>query len=473
MKPPYLCALLAVTLSLIPGHVLGEGDGVERVKPRLASEALRQPVPGLTGEDGLRFRVGQALFERLWASAPASTRSADGLGPLYNARSCLQCHIRNGRGALPEAGSRTVVVKLSVPGNTGPTEAVLPEPVYGTQMQTRGTANQVEEGRLELRYTERLVGLEGGDWVSLRRPEQHLVELGYGPLDGDAMSSVRIAPPLVGMGLLDAVAEEDILAWADPGDHNGDGISGRPQRTWSRALSKEALGRFGHKAIHATLSDQNQSAFHEDLGLSVPLYPQAYGGCTTAQTLCLRGPHGDSPEHEGLEAGPRVVDEVLFYTRHLAVPARRMAIPVDSPGDSNERSIVDRGEALFHGSGCAACHRPSLRLAENYTTGESTGGLAGRIIHPYSDLLLHDMGEGLADERPEAKANGREWRTTPLWGLGYTGTVGPEAYLHDGRARTLLEAILWHDGEARASRDAVVALRSGDRDALITFLRSL
>jgi CxxC motif-containing protein (DUF1111 family) len=282
----------------------------------------------------------------------------------------------------------------------------------------------------------------------------------FGPLHPKTMMSARVAPPMIGLGLLEAIPEADIRAAADPSDANGDGISGRINEVWSAADSKLALGRFGWKAGVASIHEQAAQAFAGDIGISSPLVPKSYGDCTAAQTACLNAPNGDSARQDGHEIGSELIQLVAFYSQNLAVPARR--------GPQDE--AVLKGKALFKSIGCAACHRPS------WTTGNVPGQrqLSNQLIWPYTDMLLHDMGDGLADNRPEARADGREWRTPPLWGIGLTGQVnGYTFFLHDGRARTVEEAVLWHGGEAQPANDAYRALSKADRDALLAFVNSL
>ncbi|MGX9962918.1 di-heme oxidoreductase family protein [Roseomonas sp. F4] len=413
----------------------------------------------------LDFRVGDGVFRRLWVAAPASTRNADGLGPLYNARGCQSCHIRDGRGRPPEAGepASSLLIRLSVPPaqarQPGPAPGWLPadpDPTYGLQLQTFGIAGHPAEARVLVDWTEQPVALAGGETASLRRPAWRIVDWAYGPPAPGLMISPRAAPPMIGLGLLEAIPEADILAGADPEDRDGDGISGRAARVWSAHLGAPALGRFGWKAQAPTMEDQVADAFAADMGLSTRINPAHHGECTAAQAACQAAPDG-SPGPGEPEVDPRLFDLVVFYARNLAVPGR--AAPA-----------APRGRALFREAGCTGCHRPS------FTTGNIPGRPehAGQRIWPYSDLLLHDMGEGLADHRPEGAANGREWRTPPLWGIGRTEAVsGRVQLLHDGRARSLLEAILWHGGEAQAARDAVAAMAPEDRAALIAFLESL
>jgi len=264
---------------------------------------------------------------------------------------------------------------------------------------------------------------------------------------------------MIGLGLLEAIPEAAILANADPDDRAVDGISGRPNRVWSIETERLALGRFGWKAGNPTVLQQSVKAAAGDMGLGSKLVPISTGDCTANQSTCLRAPHGGTSTDPGHEFKWQLMELMVFYARNLGVPRRREA---DHPE-------VLRGKALFHNVGCAACHSPSFK------TGTSVDpNLSEQVIWPYTNLLLHDMGEGLADNRPEGKANGREWRTAPLWGIGLTQTVtGHTFFLHDGRARNLTEAILWHGGEAEAARDAFAELSKADRKALLRFVNSL
>ena len=429
------------------------------------------------------FQLGKALFERVWVAAPASTDSADGLGPLYNARSCGGCHPRSGRASAPSVDGPTpagLILHLSVPPRSPRERARLasrrarfiPEPTYGTQIHPLAVPGQDAEGRVTVRYAQIEVRLAGGEVVQLRRPSYAIRDLAYGPLDPDTLVSPRLAPQLGGLGLLESVPESAILALADPQDRDGDGISGRPNLVWDPARDQAGLGRFGWKAANASLDAQVQSAFARDLGLSTPQHPAGAGDCSDRQPRCLAAPHGDSPRHGGVEAGAEVVALVAHFARGLPAPAGRGASRTNDPA-------VREGACIFERIGCAACHRPELPVSEPPVPGEAAGP-AGRIA-PYTDLLLHDLGEDLADGRPEGDADGREWRTAPLRGLTWgqpgnpmTGTArGTPGYLHDGRARSLLEAILWHGGEARPSREAVVALLPSERATLLRFLESI
>lgn len=445
--------------------------GAQTVRARDTADAFSQPAANLSFEQELDFRVGNGMFRRLWVSPPASTIASDGLGPLYNARSCQRCHLKDGRGHPPEGpkdGAVSMFLRVSVPAPDADaieryiagTHATAPDPVYGGQLQDFSLPGHTPEYRLDIRYDEVEVKLSGGEVATLRRPTYTAADLGYGPLHPGAMLSPRVAPQMIGMGLLEAIPTGDILAWADPDDTDGDGISGHPQIVWSTVHDRPMLGRFGHKAGNPTVLEQTAEAFAGDIGISNPLHPAGSGECTAAQTACIAALDGGDPEHGGVEIDRTGLDLVAFYSRTLAVPARR---DLDDPE-------VLRGREVFYGTGCTACHRPT------YVTHRLEGGdpASFQLIWPYTDLLLHDMGDGLADNRPEGRANGREWRTAPLWGIGLTQTVsGHSFFLHDGRARSLLEAVLWHGGEAQAARDTVVDMPPEDRAALIRYLESL
>jgi CxxC motif-containing protein (DUF1111 family) len=419
------------------------------------------------------FKIGNAIFRKDWISAPSSIDASDGLGPLFNSRACQNCHLKDGRGhpalspGVPD-DSHSMLVRLSVPAATpeekGKLEAhsvnSIPEPIYGGQLQDLAIQGFKAEGRLETSYKELPEKLAGGETLHVRAPTYKIVDLGYGPMRPDTMISPRVAPPMIGLGLLEAVPEEQILSLADPDDANHDGISGRPNQVWSREQQKVMLGRFGWKAGVPSIAQQAAEAAAGDIGLSTTMMPFGSGDCTEAEKECLDAPNGNSPKYQNVELGDQLFQLIVFYSKNLAVPPRR------KPDDPE----VLKGKALFYQSGCAACHRPK------FMTGEAPGQphLSHQLIWPYTDLLLHDMGEGLADHRPEGAATGSEWRTPPLWGIGLTQTVsGHTLFLHDGRARSIAEAILWHGGEAKASRDAFAKLSKADRERLVAFVNSL
>lgn len=451
-----------------------EAPGGAASQPHRADRhSFSKPLANLDRQQGLDFRVGRAIFDKLWVFAPSSTTASDGLGPLYNARSCAQCHRGNGRGQLeqqtPLAQHKPPVslfLRLSRPDDGSPEAkrqlqqfGSISDPVYGRQLQTFAWPDGAAEGRLQITYTEKVVHLNGGEQVSLRQPKYDIDQLGYGPLHPQTRISPRFAPAMIGLGLLEAISDEDLKALSDPLDEDNNGISGRLNRVWDREQQRLTVGRFGWKATAPTLNQQNLSALNGDIGISSSLYPDPYGDCTDQQADCRRQANGNSSQHEHLEA-PQIMTRVLNnYTRYLAVPRRHQ---VAGPATL-------AGKALFYQAGCVNCHRPSF-----VTRGDADPRLASQHIWPYSDLLLHDMGSELADQQDEFSARGNEWRTPPLWGLGLTQAVAGQAqYLHDGRARTLLEAILWHAGEGRSSRQQVINMTPEQRQQLMQFLESL
>jgi len=420
------------------------------------------------------FKIGNGVFRKLWVSSPASTKSSDGLGPLYNARACQRCHLKDGRGRPPAVNAAddkavSMFLRLSVPPQTEAEKQaiaagkldVVPEPTYGGQLQNFAIQGLSAEGQMKIVYEPVTVTLGDGETVTLRKPSYSIEDLGYGPMHPDAMTSPRIANQMIGLGLLEAVRAEDILNGADPEDRDGDGISGRARMVWSTVQNRLMLGRFGWKSGKVSIEEQTAGAFAGDIGLSTPIHKAASGDCTARQGDCLKAPNGNAAGDGGTEVSRKLLDLVVFYAKNLAVPQRRNA------GDAD----VLAGKHLFYESGCIRCHRPKfITRSDDKVAPEQRG----QLIWPYSDMLLHDMGEGLADNRPEGTATGREWRTAPLWGIGHTKIVsGHTFFLHDGRARNLLEAILWHGGEAEAAKQAVVAMTAAQRRQLIGFLNSL
>jgi len=439
---------------------------------RFDREAFSQPSQNMSFADRGDFFIGNGFFRRLWVTAPSSTTSADGLGPLYNARACQRCHLKDGRGHPPENTDDSAVsmfLRVSIPPQTdGQAEAirnhmanVVPEPTYGGQLQDIAIPGHAPEGRMRIDYQDVEISFADGSTANLRRPTYAFVDLGYGAMHPDAMFSPRIAPPMIGLGLLEAISADDILAAADPDDADSDGISGTAKFIWSRAQNRVMLARFGWKAGNATIADQSSEAMAGDIGVSNPLFPLHHGDCTSHQPSCLEAPKGVSDTESAVEAPSQVMEKIFFYSRNLAVPARRNA---------GDRQVL-RGKDLFYQANCTSCHTPKHATR---TDDDVDPALRGQLIWPYTDLLLHDMGDGLSDGRPEGTATGSEWRTPPLWGIGFTERVNGHTYfLHDGRARNLTEAILWHGGEAEIAREAFRMMDVADREAMITFLESL
>jgi len=416
------------------------------------SNAFSLPSANMPLMQQVDFSVGNSFFRNPWVIAPASTKARDGLGPLMNTNGCQNCHIKDGRGHAPlgpEDSAVSLLVRLSIPTEEG----FKPEPTYGEQLQDFAIPGILPEGKIQITYTEKVILLGGGDSISVREPKLTLKALAYGQMHPQTQFSARIAPPMIGLGLLEAIPEKAILANADPSDADNDGISGKANFVEHIASQTKALGRFGWKAGQPTVRQQNAAAFNGDLGITSHLFPNDH--CTTSQERCRRAPSGGSPE-----LSDAILDQVTFYAQNLAVPARR---------DTQHPQVI-WGEQVFQNIGCEGCH------VSSWQTGASAehSWLANQKIYPYTDLLLHDMGEGLADHRPEVLASGREWRTPPLWGIGLSQIVNDQAtFLHDGRARTLAEAILWHGGEAKKSQQQFQQLSREDRQALLAFLNSL
>jgi CxxC motif-containing protein (DUF1111 family) len=433
-------------------------------------DAYSHSSANITFEEEASFKLGNGLFRKVWVSAPSSTQASDGLGPLFNARACQSCHLKDGRGHPPEGNPDATSMFLRL-ARTAETEeekkavaerAVLnfPDPVYGGQFQDLAVPGLAAEGKMAISYREVPVTLADGTKLSLRQPSYSATNLSRGPLDPRTTLSPRVTPQMIGLGLVEQIHPADILAHADPDDRDGDGISGRPSIVRDHASGELTLGRFGWKASNPTVRRQAAEAFANDIGLSNPDVPLHWGGCTGAQKDCLAMPTGVQQRLGDTELPDPIMDLVTFYSQHLAVPARR---DIDGPE-------VLAGKKTFYKLGCAACHTPKFvtrRDAPNKAQ-------AFQLIWPYSDFLLHDMGDGLADGQQVGDADGREWRTPPLWGIGLSETVnGHTFFLHDGRARNLTEAILWHGGEAQRARDSFAVLGGRERQALVRFLESL
>ncbi len=456
----YLALALIVLSSSVSAY--DERSGGKTSVKKDGANAYSLPAANLPMSKRLDFSVGNSFFRNPWVQAPASTDARDGLGPLFNTNGCQNCHIKDGRGHPPEEGdihAVSMLVRLSIPAVTPEQKKAyilnggIPEPTYGSQLQDFALQDQKPEGKISITYTDVPVQFKDGETVILRKPSLKITDLGYGDMHPDTLFSARVAPPMIGLGLLESISDETILAWADEDDSNHDGISGKVNRVWDIKKGDFALGRFGWKAGQPTLMQQNAAAFNGDVGLTSHLFPNE--NCTSKQAICDELPNGGDPE-----VSQNILDFVEFYSQHLAVPVRR---------NINDAQ-VQLGQKIFASAGCESCHKTNVKTIKR----ADLPALSEQNIHPYTDLLLHDMGEGLADNRPEYLANGREWRTPPLWGLGYTEEVnGHTFYLHDGRARNVLEAVLWHGGEAEASKQNILILSKSERDALIAFLDSL
>lgn len=435
-----IAALLGLFLSLLLHNssqsplLLSPAGGKTTVNNR-SSRAFSQPSPGLSPEEFERHGEGDANFDAVFVTAPALVNP--GLGPLFNNASCTGCHIKDGRG-MPQMGQS--LVRVSLPqGKLDVQAGSVPVPGIGTQIRDQAIYGRIPDAKVTLEWREQRGQYPDGETYQLRSPQVILAQLDpKKPIPREILTSLRVPPAVFGTGLLEAIPGKTILSLADPEDRNGDGISGRPNYVWHPQQKTKTLGRFGLKANTSSLLVQTAAAYVNDMGATNPLFPEANGGSDINQ---------------------KVLDTTTFYVQTLGVPERTQ---VNDPQ-------VRQGEKLFTQANCAVCHVATLK------TGPSEiRVLAQQTIHPYTDLLLHDLGQGLSDGRPDFDATGSEWRTAPLWGLGLVHTVLPySGYLHDGRARTIEEAILWHGGEAEQSKTQFMAMKKRDRDALLKFLNSL
>lgn len=432
--------------------------------------AFSFPAANLSDEDRTRFAIGNSFFKRNWVQAPASTKVRDGLGPHFISRSCGGCHVLDGRGAPPEikggqhAQPTEMLIRLSVPGSAHPHDGVLPEPTYGDQFNNAAVEGVKPEGQVRIRTTPVRGRFADGAPYVLQQPHYSLTDLGYGPLAAGVLLSPRVAPQLMGIGLIEAIPEAEVLANAQTQAAQPGPIKGQVNRVWDAPSQQMVLGRFGWKANTGSIAHQSAGAFRGDIGITSPWAAQE--ACTPAQPDCLAAGHGG--HGDAFEIDQKTLEDVVFYQAVLAPVARRKAADPQ----------VLRGQALFAQAQCASCHRPSYTTAEpalaKLLPRVSSPVLVGQTIWPYTDLLLHDMGPALADGRPDFAANGRQWKTPQLWGLGLIKQVnGHHRLLHDGRANGVLEAVLWHGGEAEAAKNSVRKLSKRDRAALVAFVESL
>lgn len=430
--------------------------------------SFSKPVNNLPVDLKPDFYAGQALARQPWVKAPTVTIVRDGLGPLYNARTCLSCHIKGGKGTIPNDNKTpllSTLVRVSKPGLSS-------HPIYGDQIQGQSTslAHQLRhsqkkgtlkhdiapEAFMYVSWTTRNFIYPDQSQVELRQPNLELKELGYGPLGDDTQYSIRLAPAIHGMGLIELIPQADINALADEHDQDRNGISGRVNQVWDAETQSTQPGRFGLKSNKPTLTMTIAGAFANDIGITNSLFPSQ--PCTDSQEACKQAITGN--DIEGVEIADHFLESVINYNRNLAPIQRR---------DFNDPN-VQKGRSLFYKTGCQHCHQPSFTTANS----EENSHLSQQLIWPYSDFLIHDMGPELADGRPDFLASGREWRTPALWGIGLQKQVnGNGNLLHDGRARTIEEAILWHGGEAATVKNTFINLSSTERKQLIDFVRSL
>ncbi len=421
------------------------------------SKAFTKPLSGMNKSQEVDFKLGKRLFRTNWVPAPASTTGLDGLGPIFNAKSCGACHVREGRGEpLEKSQSESLgfLMRISIPGQ-GVNGGSNPVPGYGIQIQNKGILDIKGEADVNVTYEYINGKYPDGTSYELRKPTYTIINPRYGALPSDLMMSPRIGQQTIGLGFVDALSDNELLKNADENDADGDGISGKANYVWDIAEQRKVIGKFGWKANAPTLKQQIASAFHQDIGLTTFIFPKQ--NCPDPQNSCNDMPNGNG---NSFEIPNKELSDITFYQTTLSVPKRR---------DYKEKNVLE-GKALFHKLKCISCHTTGLRVEKS----EFFPKMNGTIINPYSDFLLHDMGKGLADNRPDFLANGQEWRTQPLWGIGLLKTVNNHTFLlHDGRARNIEEAILWHSGESEKSKQDFMNLTKKERKQVLAFVNSL
>ena len=414
-------------------------------------EAFGFASKDLTVDEAADFAVGNSFFRQSWISAPSSTTARDGLGPFFNANACAGCHFKDGRGRPPMADGelgRGLLLRLSLP-NTNPNGSSFPDPTYGSQLQDNAILGQTVKGNYTITYQTITETLADGTVVELQKPIYHIINLGYGALAAGVLVSPRVANQMVGMGLLEAVPESTILAFAA---NSSNGVSGKANYVYDVQSDSQKLGRFGWKANQPSVRQQVAGAFSGDMGITTSLFPNE--NCPPGVD-CGAIPNGGSPEISDAN-----FNRVVLYSSALAVPVRRNYASQD----------VLKGKKIFEEINCTSCHIAKMQTGNDHPI----AAFRNQTIRPFTDMLLHDMGDGLADGAPDFLATGNEWRTQPLWGIGLINTVnGHTKLLHDGRARNVTEAILWHGGEAQASKNKFKQLSATDRNQLLAFINSL
>ncbi len=395
---------------------------------------LLKPIDGLNDEQYDKFILGKSFFRIPWVEAPSATTARDGLGPLYNANTCANCHPSNGRGTLYNKNgsfARSLIPKPSY------------DPIYGSQIAINGIHGVKYEAKTDIKFEEIKVAFPDGEIDTLLKPIYGLKDLQYGPLDEKTVLSFRLAPSLNGLGLISQISDEDILKNEDPDDKDGDGISGRANFIYSPITKKQELGKFSWKANITSLKHQIADAANNDMGLTTSYYQNE--NCTKFQEECNKAPKA----RDAIDLTDQRLEAIQFYLEKRKTYSQKLT--------------KNKGYEIFKKIGCVNCHMDSF---------ETNTGIK---FTPFTDLLLHDMGEGLADGKIEGKASGSEWRTAPLWGLSLHEKINNKKprLLHDGRARTFQEAILWHDGEAKKAKETYMNLKKEDRKELLEFLKEV
>jgi CxxC motif-containing protein (DUF1111 family) len=401
-------------------------------------------------DDEDKFMLGRSFFTIPWVEAPSATTARDGLGPLFNANTCIGCHPNNGRGTLfnkSNKASKSLIPKLSIASdNTDLHNKILekngfiPDPVYGEQISISSINDVPYEAKVNIDFEKIKLFIDNEEHF-IYKPNYSLVNLNYGKLHKSSNISYRLAPTLYGMGLISNIDEKAILENVDENDLNNDGISGKANFVYSKITGKKELGRYTYKASVAFLKEQAANAAFNDMGLSTSINQGE--NCTKFQTECNEAPKS----RDAIDITDERLDAISFYLENL---------PTYNPTKSVS---YNDGIEIFSKLECASCHIPSLKNKE------------GKDTYTFSDLLLHDMGGGLSDGRVEFQAQGNEFRTAPLW--GYKTEKKGFRLLHDGRAKTFEEAILWHGGEAKHAKENYIALNKKEKKLLIEFLKGL
>lgn len=414
-------------------------------------EAFASPIPALSLSKMRQFTGGRHLFRRSWTSAPSSVKSLDGLGPVFNRVSCSGCHVKDGRGRPPEDGAKfkSMVIKLSLNKNN----SILPDPNYGFQLNDKSILGVPYEGKAQIQFSTKTVFFDDKSKVELSVPSYSFHSLSFGPFNPETKYSGRVAPAVFGLGLIEAIKEEDIIKNEDVFDVNNDNISGRAHYIIDVPSKKTILGRFGWKATRGTLLHHITGAAFQDMGLTSSFFLKQ--NCTNIQKKCSEQINGGVPE-----ISDKQINMLQLYMQTLAVPRQR---------NPDNKDII-QGNKLFKNIGCETCHISTYKTGKHKDHIE----LSNRVIKPYSDFLLHDMGPGLDDELKEGSAISYEWKTPPLWGIGLVKMVNKHTrFLHDGRARSIEEAILWHEGESLSSKNKYLSLNAEERSKVLKFLNSL
>ncbi len=433
-----------------------QNTNVKKITPNIhtskqSKQAFKQAFKLNHDEEDIHI-LGRSFFTIPWSQAPSVTTARDGLGPLYSANTCIHCHPNNGAGTPMKNGfiSRSLVMRLSIPNTQNMDDDLIekngfvPEPTYGGQLSLHSNTNTPFEGRISLNYKNIILKYEDNSTCKIQKPTYSINKLQYGEFDKNVNIAPHIGLALIGLGAIEMIEEKDILAKEDIYDKDKDGISGKANWVYNPESNTTELGRFTWKAAAATVKQQAANAAHNDMSLSNPIYPG--DNCTDKQVECLKANQGihdfDLPMYR--------LDAIAFYLKTLRIPRER------------KTANFAKGKKIFNSLGCVKCHTSEYKLSD------------GNTIKPYSDFLLHDMGDALSDGHTMFKASANEFRTPPLWSMGlYEKASGKMALLHDGRARNIEEAILWHGGESTSQQGAFKALNKQDRNYLIEFLKGI